>query len=124
MKTPMLGLRTVIYYVPDLTKAKEWYSQAFQVQPYFDEVFYVGFNIGGYELGLHPEDTPVKEKSLSVMTYWGVEDIEKEYARLISLGAISHQAPQNVGGEITVAEVKDLWGNIIGLIYNPEFKLG
>jgi lactoylglutathione lyase len=123
MKSPMLGLRTAIYKVSDLSKAKEWYSKAFQSKPYFDEVFYVGFNIAGYELGLHPEDKEVKEKAESVMTYWGVDNIEEEYQRLLSLGAFVHQAPQNVGGEIVVAEVKDPWGNIIGLIYNPEFKL-
>jgi len=48
----ILGLRTVIYHVSDLQRAKAWYSTAFDVQPYFDEPFYVGFNIGGYELGL------------------------------------------------------------------------
>lgn len=123
MKTPMLGLRTAVYKVSDLEKAKDWYSRAFQSKPYFDEVFYVGFNIAGYELGLHPEDKPMQEKAESVMTYWGVENIEKEYQRLLSLGATVHQAPQNVGGEIVVAEVKDPWGNILGLIFNPEFKL-
>lgn len=123
MKTPILGLRTAIYKVSDLAKAKEWYSKAFQATPYFDEVFYVGFNIAGYELGLHPEEKPVHQKEESVMTYWGVEDVETEYKRFLSLGATVHQAPQNVGGEIMVAEVKDPWGNIIGLIYNPEFKL-
>jgi len=51
----ILGLRTVIYHVPDLQRAKAWYSTAFGVQPYFDEPFYVGFNIGGYELGLDPD---------------------------------------------------------------------
>ncbi|MDP3909203.1 MAG: hypothetical protein Q8Q14_02335 [Gemmatimonadales bacterium] len=25
------------------------------MQPYFDEPFYVGFNVGGYELGLNPD---------------------------------------------------------------------
>ena len=49
-----LGLRTVIYRVRDLAAAKAWYANAFGVQPYFDEPFYVGFDIGGYELGLHP----------------------------------------------------------------------
>lgn len=123
MKTPMLGLRTAIYKVSDLKKAKEWYSKAFQSEPYFDEVFYVGYNIAGYELGLHPEEKPVTKKAESVMTYWGVEDIDKEYSRFLTLGAVVHQAPQNVGGEIVVAEIKDPWDNIIGLIYNPEFKL-
>ena len=44
----MLGLRTTIYKVDDLAKAKEWYAKAFETQPYFDEPFYVGFNIQGY----------------------------------------------------------------------------
>jgi hypothetical protein len=29
----------------------------------------------------------------------------------------------NVGGELMVCSVKDPWDNIIGLIYNPYFKL-
>ena len=29
----------------------------------------------------------------------------------------------NVGGEIIVASVYDPWKNIIGIIYNPDFKL-
>ena len=45
----MLGLRTTIYKVADIIKAKEWYTRAFGVAPYFDEPFYVGFNIGGFE---------------------------------------------------------------------------
>lgn len=123
MENKILGLRTAIYKVADIDAAKEWYSAAFLTRPYFDEPFYVGFNIGGYELGLQPEDEEVSQKPESVLTYWGVEDINEEYNRLISLGAGEHSAPENVGGEILVASVKDPWGNIIGLIFNPEFKL-
>ena len=121
--TAMLGLRTVIYKVGDINDAKKWYAKAFQAEPYFDQPFYVGFNIGGYELGLHPEETPTADKPESVVTYWGVSKIEKEYSRLIELGAIENEKPSNVGGDIMTATVKDPWGNIIGLIYNPEFKL-
>lgn len=120
MSTKILGLRTVGYKVSDLEKAKAWYSEAFATEPYFDEPFYVGYNIAGYELGLMPDDST---KGDSVITYWGVEDIEAEYNRFISLGAMAHEAPANVGGEIMVAAVNDPWGNIIGLIYNPHFKL-
>lgn len=120
MKSPILGLRTVGYKVSDIHKAKEWYAEAFKTQPYFDEPFYVGFNIGGYELGLQP-DGSIKGDNIAV--YWGVEDIQAEYDRFLSLGATAHEAPQNVGGEIMVASVRDPWDNIIGLIYNPEFKL-
>lgn len=49
----ILGLRTAIYHVDDLQAAKEWYTKVLGVEPYFDEPFYVGFNVGGYELGLN-----------------------------------------------------------------------
>ncbi|MFT3705894.1 MAG: VOC family protein [Agriterribacter sp.] len=123
MKNRILGLRTAIYKVNDIEKAKAWYTMAFLVKPYFDEPFYVGFNIAGYELGLQPDDTPAAEKAESVAAYWGVEDVEAEYTRLLSLGATENEAPQNVGGEIIVATLKDPWRNVIGLIHNPAFKL-
>ena len=123
MATPMLGLRTTIYKVDDLEAAKAWYGAAFQVEPYFDEPFYVGFNIAGYELGLMNDETTAAVKTANVLSYWGVEDIDGEVARLISLGATEDSMPVNVGGEIMVASVKDPWGNLIGLIYNPDFKL-
>ena len=49
------GLRTVIYAAPDLEKTKAWYSSVLGIAPYFDQPFYVGFNVGGYELGLDPD---------------------------------------------------------------------
>ena len=121
MATKILGLRTTIYKSNDLAKAKEWYAKAFQTQPYFDQPFYVGFNIGGYELGLQPEESELS-KSDAVVSYWGVENMSEQYEHFLSLGATIHEAPQNVGGEIIVATIKDPWNNVIGLIYNPHFK--
>lgn len=120
MEQTTLGLRTTIYKVSDLEKAKNWYSKAFAVEPYFDESFYVGFNIGGYELGLQQEDTL---KGENVVTYWGVKDISTAYNFFLDSGATSFEPPRNVGGEIMVCAVKDPWNNVIGLIYNPEFSI-
>ncbi len=122
MNTEILGLRTCAYLVTDLDKAKEWYAGAFGTEPYFDEPFYVGFNIGGYELGLMPREDQPSEMPSSVLTYWGVEDIQAVYDHLLRLGAKIHEEPHNVGGEIMVASVLDPWGNVLGIIYNPEFK--
>lgn len=118
----MLGLRTLIYKVPNLAEAKAWYAKAFETEPYFDEAFYVGFNIGGYELGLMPvKDNSLKSNDLQV-GYWGVTDIKATYARLLELGAVEFEAPYNVGGELMTATLTDPWGNVLGLIYNPYFK--
>jgi len=120
--TPVLGLRTTIYLVGDLIAAKKWYEKAFEIAPYFDEPFYVGFNINGYELGLLPDENNAT-KGENILSYWGVDDINSSFKKLLSIGASSHENPVNVGGELMVASVKDPWGNIIGIIYNPEFKL-
>ncbi|MES2566298.1 MAG: VOC family protein [Bacteroidota bacterium] len=119
----ILGLRTTIYKVGNIDNAKEWYSKAFDTKPYFDEPFYVGFNIEGYELGLQPEEQINLEKGESVLSYWGVKNVDEAFNHLLQLGATEHEKPQNVGGEIIVASVKDPWENIIGFIYNPDFKL-
>lgn len=50
-------------------------------------------------------------------------DIQSEYEKFMAAGATTHEEPNNVGGEIMVASIKDPWGNVIGLIYNPEFKI-
>lgn len=119
----MLGLRTTIYKVGDIQKATEWYTKAFETNPYFNEPFYVGFDIAGYELGLQPEEVPTTNKAESVISYWGTENIQEAYDRLIDLGATENELPYNVGEDIMTATVKDPFGNVIGLIYNPHFKL-
>jgi predicted enzyme related to lactoylglutathione lyase len=116
-----LGLRTVIYQVPDLAAAKAWYTRAFGIGPYFDEPFYVGFEIGGFELGLHPAGSSVKVGNNAV-AYWGVPDIGAAHAHMLALGAEPREAIQDVGGEIKVASVADPFGNVIGLIENPRFN--
>ena len=49
-----LGLRTAIYPVPDLLAAREWYESVLGIEPYFNEPFYVGFDVGGFEARIGP----------------------------------------------------------------------
>ena len=67
----ILGLRTAIYPVADLDAAKRWYTQMLGQAPYFDQPFYVGFNVGGFELGLVPDGEP---GSAGPQALWGVSD--------------------------------------------------
>jgi predicted enzyme related to lactoylglutathione lyase len=88
--------------------------------PYFDEPFYFGFNIGGFELGLVP-DAPLSRPPGGVVVLWGVDDVGATCAHLLALGARMHEEPKDVGGGITAASVLDPFGNILGLIHNPSF---
>jgi len=123
MSSQFLGLRTVIYHAPDLEKTKAWYAKAFEIEPYFDQPFYVGFNVAGYELGLDPDASSTAGGKSGVVAYWGVANAEESFRRLISLGATERSAVQEVGEGIRVATVFDPFGNIFGIIENPHFKL-
>jgi predicted enzyme related to lactoylglutathione lyase len=117
------GLRSVIYHVGDLDRAKEWYGAVLGVQPYFDEPFYVGFDVGGFELGLLPEESSGPRTGTGVTAYWGVDDADAAFERLLGLGATEHSGVQDVGGNIRLATVLDPYGNVFGVIENPHFSL-
>lgn len=119
---PFLGLRTCLVHVPDLDDAKAWYAEVVGFQPYFDEPYYVGFEIGGYELGLVPNEAGLAPRG-AVHAYWGVEDAPSAYARLLEQGAKPLTEPADVVGEIVVASVLDPWDNPFGVIQNPNFRL-
>ena len=116
-----LGLRTAIYVAPDLERAKAWYAELLGVAPYFDEPFYVGFNVGGFELGLIPADEHNTAGAGGATPYWGVERLADAWPRVLAHGAEVVSGPQDVGGGIQVAVARDPFGNLIGLIENPHF---
>jgi catechol 2,3-dioxygenase-like lactoylglutathione lyase family enzyme len=119
MSTPLQGLRTVIYPAPDLDAAKAWWTALLGIAPYFDQPFYVGFNIGGYELGLLPDVSA----SDGALVYWGVPDVAAAVAATIEAGAVEHIPAADVGDGIITATVRTPTGTIVGFIFNPHFTL-
>src|SRR5688572_4295403 len=108
-------LRTIIYHAPDLDAAKQWYTKVLGNPPYFDQPFYVGFNVEGSELGLDPDTNGVVHGNQSV-AYWSVENIDDAVSNLLKQGAAELRPIQDVGGGTKVAVVTDPWGNAVGLI--------
>lgn len=117
-----LGLYTAIYHAPDLARARAWYASVLGIEPYFDEPFYVGFNVGGCELGLDPDPEAAAAGSPGAVAYWGTADAAATLERLLQAGAKPRASLQDVGGGIKVATVWDPFGNVFGVIENPHFK--
>ena len=117
MAVTLLGLRTVIYPSPDLQAAKTWWTTFLGVEPYFDEPFYVGFDVAGYELGLLPVGNPAD----GALTYWGVDDVASAFEAAQAEGATAHAPVSEVGGGIVTASVTNPVGAIVGFIFNPNF---
>ena len=119
MSIALEGLRTVIYPAPDLDATKAWWTGFLGLEPYFDEPFYVGYSIGGYELGL----LPTADLSDGALTYWGVTDVAAAVEAAVASGATEHAPVSDVGDGIVTATVRTPAGAILGLIHNPHFSL-
>ncbi|GLY79877.1 VOC family protein [Actinoallomurus iriomotensis] len=115
-----LGLRTVVYPVRDLDTAKRWWSTVLGIAPYFDEPYYAGFNVGGYELALDPHGHT--ESGTGPIVYWGVEDVEQAAATLMRTGATTHAPLTDHGGGIRTTTLTTPDGTLLGLIENPHFS--
>lgn len=108
-------LRTVIYHTDNLDAAKAWYEKITGVSPYFDQPFYVGFNINGCELGLDPDMNNITHGNGSV-AYWSVSDIASAVDLILNQQGTIINEITDVGDGIKVAIVRDPWNNPVGLI--------
>jgi predicted enzyme related to lactoylglutathione lyase len=116
------GPRTVVYVVDDVEAGAAWYAKALGIEPYFEEPYYVGFNVGGYELGLQPAEGDSAPGQGGTIAYWGVDDADAAVERLVRLGATPHEGVQDVGDGIRLGTVLDPFGNVLGVIHNPNFE--
>ena len=108
------GIKTTIYPVKDLAKAKERFSQLLGVEPYADESYYVGFKVGDQDIGLDPNG-----HKQGLTAYYEVDDISKSLQLLLDAGAETLQEIKDVGGGKLIAVVRDSDGNVIGLSQSP-----
>ena len=111
------GVKTILYPVEDLAKAKTLYGKLLGVEPYMDEAYYVGFNVEGQDVGLDPHGH--SKGMTGPVAYWHVDDIEERLKDLLDAGAESQEGVKDVGGGNLIASVKDADGNVIGLFQSP-----
>jgi predicted enzyme related to lactoylglutathione lyase len=108
------GLKTIIYPVTDIARAKTLYGKLVGVEPYMDEPYYVGFNVEGQDVGLDPRGH--SKGMTGPVAYWHVDDVEESLKLLLEVGAEAQQEVEDVGGGKLITSVKDVDGNVIGLL--------
>ena len=105
------GIRTVIYPVTDLARAKAMFHKLLGVEPYADQPFYVGFRVEDQEIGLDPNG-----HKAGMTAYYHVDNIKQSLQSLLDAGSQILQEIKDVGGGRLIASVRDADGNIIGLV--------
>ncbi len=108
------GIKTIVYPVNDLAKAKALYKTLLGIEPYADAPYYVGFKVNGQDIGLDPNG-----HREGATPYYGVDNLKETLQSLLNAGAQLIQDAKDVGGGTLIASVKDTDGNIIGLRQTP-----
>ncbi|MFE3268749.1 VOC family protein [Streptomyces sp. NPDC059215] len=108
------GLKTIIYPVKDLARAKAMFGRLLGAEPYADTPYYVGFKDAGQDVGLDPNGHA--KGMTGPVPFWHVDDIRASLAGLLEDGAETLQDVQDVGGGRLIASVKDPEGNLVGLL--------
>lgn len=126
--TALRGLTTVTFFADDLDAARAWYTELFEIDPYFvREGAYLEWRVGDYqhEFGLlnskfapHPHDG----RPAGAVIYWAVDGVEAAYRRLLSLGATPHAEPVERGPGFVTASVLDPFGNVLGVMLNQHYQ--
>ena len=108
----MNTLENIVYTVPDLDAAKAITGALLGVEPHTDQPYYVGFNVGGTEIGL----TPSQDGGQKTIAHNRVADMGAALDEVQHAGATLVDAARDVGGGTLVATVSDPGGTLFGLI--------
>ena len=107
------GIKTIIFPVTDVAKAKALFSRLLGVEPYADQPYYVGFKVDGQDIGLDPNGH--RNGMTGPVAYLHVDDIESSLQVLLDAGGEAQGDVRHVGGR-RIVTVKDADGNPIGLL--------
>lgn len=103
------NIKLLVYPVKDVEKAKAFYGKFLDTEPYVADDYYVGYRVGGLEVGLDPNS------NVGPIAYIDVEDIKSSVQAMTEVGAEVVQGIKEVGGGLLIAQVKDANGNVVGL---------
>ena len=110
-------MKTIMYPVKDLAAAKRLYGALLGVAPVMDEPYYVGYEVGGQDVGLDPNGHG--KGMTGSLGYWHVDDIAATIDAVVAAGGAQQQAVTDVGGGKLIATATDADGNLIGLLQMP-----
>ncbi|WP_322919367.1 VOC family protein [Nocardioides renjunii] len=105
---------SIVIPVDDLATATAFYTTAFGVEPHTDTPYYVGFSVGGQEIGLNPQGAA--DQMTGPVVYWDTDDLAAKVAEVEAAGGTVVRPVSEVGGGTSLALLTDPAGNQVGFI--------
>lgn len=117
-------IAAVMVHVGDVEQGLAWYTEAFPsaVRSVVPESDFVYLRIGDVQLEIVAADEKVSSGSAGSVVYWRVVELSGDLRRLLDLGATLYRGPLQIEAGQGMCQVRDPWGNCIGLRgpYRPD----
>ena len=110
-------IAAVMIHVSDIQAGLAWYGRAFPmaVRERIDALAFEYLAIGPVMLELVPADEKVASGAAGSVIYWRVADFDGALQHFERAGATLYRGPMAIEGGQRMCQVRDPWGNCIGL---------
>lgn len=107
----------VLVHVPDVAKGLEWYKKAFPeaVPVHHPSCDFTVLDLNGFSLEIVQADKKVGAGKCGTVIYWSVGNLSAALTRFEELGAHLYRGPMEIEGGLSMCQVEDPFGNLIGL---------
>ena len=106
---------SIVFFTRELRKVSAWYSKLLGITPYRDETDFIGFHLNGIDLCFHRHDEKTGGQGGTQIAYWQVENLDEVSKLIIDNGGSIFRKVISVPEGGRVMQMKDPFGNILGL---------
>jgi predicted enzyme related to lactoylglutathione lyase len=125
-------MATVNFWAAEMKAARDWYSELFGIDPYFqrpdaENPAYIEFRLGDYQHEFGIIDSKWAPNGAGSGTpggaiiHWHVDDINAVWEKLLAAGATPYDLITERGSGFTTASVVDPFGNVLGIMCNQHY---
>ena len=107
----------VLIHVPDVELGLSWYEKAFPdaVSEYFGDSKFAALLLDGFTIEIVPSDAKVGSGKYGTVLYWSTDNFTKSVKHFEELGAKMYRGPMQIEGGMSMCQLEDPFGNLIGL---------
>ncbi len=119
------AIAAVMVHVTDVEAGLAWYRRAFtnaRLESVGEPAF-KRLNVGEIHIEVVPADDKVPSGPAGSVVYWYVAHFEPALLHFQSVGATLYRGPMSIENEERMCQLRDPWGNCIGL-RGPSFPEG
>jgi predicted enzyme related to lactoylglutathione lyase len=109
-------IAAVLIHVADVEACLAWYRKAFpKAAIRCTDKGFACLAIGPIQIEIVPADEKVGSGAAGSVVYWRVEDFDSALVHMYTTGATLPRGPLAIEGGLRMCQVRDPWGNCIGL---------